>query len=610
MGSIADKLDYLSRTKSRFMKAMSDLGYEVTSATTLRQAVDFLVEEAVRKQAEDFDVSSLPEYWGDNVKDALAHVLVLGDDYVHHLVTTDNHYNINYRKSPDIMTLLQDTGLFSRVINLGDVTDSHTQAQAENVLSDYAPFIGNMLFAIGNHDDSGAGSESVLYPLIEDDETLQGTPETFNYYWDDTSHKIRYIVYNSPSYSGTGAFATIYNWATGVPDGWTVLVLSHYAGMSFMSDFTQVEPVQTGTLTPYANNLRPFFMANDNKYFAGWIAGHEHTDSLAVDTPFGVIHQAVLNNDGHSNDAAPWPKTQGTATEQAVTIMSINPTAKIVKFYRIGAVTRYGRSFEYSYAKPASGQGHWIPDYWINTTPDFATGTGDAGKRAFLWSELLPLMDENGNKLMYQVYSKSGVSAYWFYGIAMDENYTVSRVSTPQRRLGAFNIGNGNPPRGGGSQPGMPSDAKFAYIAIEWDSADIDASDLVLTDNPTLETLISQYGVSFSNVVWQDNYWIKYPPNGLTAETGTAVALYIIVNPGATYRLSVNDSGYTTTKPFCQIYGIDRWRESTQILYQSKNRGSSLPITFTVPETCGLICIGLGDVVGYTDKVVLEEAST
>lgn len=607
MGSIADKLDYLGKTKSRFMKAMSDLGYEVTSATTLRQAVDFLVEEAVRKQAEDFDVSSLPEYWGDNVKDALAHVLVLGDDYVHHLISTDNHYNINYRKSPDIMALLQDTGLFSRVINLGDVTDSHTQAQADNVLADYAPFVGNMLFAIGNHDDSGAGSESVLYPLISGDDSLQGTPESFNYYWDDEDYKIRYIVYNSPN---VASFTPIYNWATGVPDGWTVLILSHYAGMSFMSDFSQEEPVSTETRTPYAKNLRPFFMANDNKFFAGWIAGHEHTDSLAVDTPFGVIHQAVLNNDGHSNDAVPWPKTQGTATEQAVTIMSINPKAKIVKFYRIGAVTRFGRSFEYSYAKPASGQGHWIPDYWINTTPDFQSGTGDAGKRAFLWSELLPLQDENGNKLMYQVYSKSGVSAYWFYGIAMDENYTVTRVSTSKVALGAFNIGNGNPPRGSGSQPGMPSDAKYAYIAVEWNSADIDASDLVLTDNPTLETLVSQFGVSFSNVVWRENYWIATPPVTLGSETGYAVALYVIVKPGARYRLSVNDSGYTTTKPFCQIYGIDRWRETTAILYQRKGKGSALPITFTVPETCGLICIGLGDAVGFTDKVVLEEVTT
>lgn len=581
------------------MKAMSDLGYEVTSATTLRQAVDYLVEEAVRKQAEDFDVSSLPEYWGDNVKDALAHVLVLGDDYVHHLVTTDNHYNINYRKSPSIMSLLQSTGLFGRVINLGDITDSHTQAQADAVLADYQPFAGNMLFAIGNHDDSGAGSASVLYPMIENDTTLQGTPETFNYYWDDATHKIRYIVYNSPD---VASFTPIYNWATGVPDGWTVLVLSHYAGMPFLSDFSQVEPVQTGTRTPYAKNLRPFFMANDNKYFAGWIAGHEHTDSLAVDTPFGVIHQAVLNNDGHSNDAVPWPKTQGTATEQAITIMSINPGTKDVKFYRIGKATSYGQRFGYSYAKPPAGQG-WIADYWINKTPDFASGTGDAGKRAFLWSELLPLYDENDEPIVYQAYSSSGISAYWLYGIAMDENFGITRVSTGNTNLRAFNIGSGKP----GDKDGTPTTAKYIYIAIEWNSADIDASDLVLTDNPTLETLVSQFGVSFSNVVWRENYWIMYPPSGLTADTGTAVALYIIVKPGARYRLSVNDSGYTTQKPFCQIYGIDRWRESTVILYQSKGKGFTLPITFTVPESCGLICIGLGDAVGFTDKIVLEE---
>lgn len=608
---IAGKLEYLNETKQRIITAMDGLGYDVSGDITFREVANLLYESALEKQVEDFDVSSVPSYWGDDVKAALAYTMLLGDDYVHHLVTTDNHYNVNYRKSPSIMALLQSTGLFSRVINLGDITDSHTQAQADNVLSDYAPFIGNMLFAIGNHDDSGAGSESVLYPLVEDDETLQGNPETFNYYWDDATHKIRYIVYNSPN---VASFTPIETWAKGVPDGWAVLILSHYAGMSFMSDFTQAEPISVGTRTPYAKNLRPFFMANDSKFFAGWIAGHEHTDSLAVDTPFGVIHQAVLNNDGHSNDAVPWPKTQGTATEQAVTIMSINPKTKTVKFYRIGAVTRFGRSFEYSYAKPPVGEGHWIPDYWINTTPDFATGTGDAGKRSFLWSELLPLQDENGNKLKYQVYSKSGVSAYWFYAIAMDENYTVTRVSTPQSRLGAFNIGNGNPPSGGGGQTGMPSDAKYAYIAVEWNSANIDASDLVLTDNPTLDTLVSQLGVNFANVTWRENKWVSY--NSVTHtftildDTGTAVALYVIVNPGATYRLSVNDSGYTTTKPFCQIYGINRWRESSQILYQSKNKGSALPITFTVPETCGLICIGLGDAVGFTDKVVLEEVTT
>ena len=303
------------------------------------------------------------------------------------------------------MSLLQSTGLFGRVINLGDITDSHTQAQADAVLADYQPFAGNMLFAIGNHDDSGAGSASVLYPLIENDTSLQGTPETFNYYWDDATHKIRYIVYNSPN---VASFTPVETWAKGVPDGWAVLILSHYAGMSFMSDFSQAEPVSAGTRTPYAKNLRPFFMANEGKFFAGWIAGHEHTDSLAVDTPFGIIHQAVLSNDGYSNDAAPWPKTGGTATEQAITIMSINPGTKDVKFYRIGKATSYGQRFGYSYAKPPAGQGHWIADYWINTTPDFASGTGDAGKRAFLWSELLPLYDENDDPIVYQAYSSSG----------------------------------------------------------------------------------------------------------------------------------------------------------------------------------------------------------
>lgn len=601
---IAGKLEYLNATKQRFFTAMDGLGYDVSGGITFREAANLLYESALEKQVEDFDVSSVPSYWGNDVKAALAYTMMLGDDYVHHLVTTDNHYNINYRKSPSIMTLLQSTGLFSRAINLGDITDSHTQVQADNVLSDYQPHIGNLLFAIGNHDDSGAGSESVLYPLIEDDESLQGNPETFNYYWDDTEHKIRYIVYNSPN---VASFTPVETWAKGVDDGWSVLILSHYAGMSFMSDFTQAEPIATGTRTPYAKNLRPFFMANDSKFFAGWIAGHEHTDSLAVDTPFGVIHQAVLSNDGHSNDAAPWPKTSGTDTEQAITIMSVNTKTKDVKFYRIGKATSYGQRFGYSYAKPSSEAGHWIADYWINTTPDFASGSGTTGKRSFLWSELLPLQDENGNKLKYQAYSQSGVSAYWFYAIAMDENYNITRVSTSQRRLGAFNIGNGNPPRGGGSQPGMPSDAKYAYIAIEWNSTDIQASDLVLTDNPTLETVISQYGVSFANVEWRENYWINSPPSGLESDTGTAVALYVIVNPGSTYRLYVDDSGYTVTKPFLQIYGINRWRESTQIHYQSKNKGSALPLTFTIPNDVGLICIGLGDAVGYTNKIRLAE---
>lgn len=603
MGTVVDKLNYLAATKDKFMQAMKMLGKDVDELT-LREAVNLLYEDAIDRYADSLDVSTLPAYWEESVKDGLRHTLTLGDGYVHHLVTTDNHYNANYRKSPLIMQVLQSTGLYGRVVNLGDITDTHAQAQADNVLADYQPFLGNLLFAIGNHDDFDGGVNSVLYPLIKDDTSLQGSPETFNYYWDDTTHKIRYIVYNSVS--NNSSFSTISGWAQGVEDGWSVLILSHYAGLPFMSDYSQTTPVKT-THSTFAKNLEYFFLSNHQKYLAGVISGHEHTDSLATAAPFEILHQAVLNNDGHSNDAKPWPKTSGTDTEQAVTIMSINPTTKDVRFYRIGKVTSYGRSWGYSYATSA-GSGHWIPDYWINSNNNFASGSSTTGKRAMLWSTILPTKDADGNAIRYQVYARNNETyPYWWYALATKSDGTKKRYSDGNVSNRAVNFG-----AGWGSQGRYTIDTEYEafFVAVEWNSDTISPDNIILTTNPTLEELVDTIGVDFDDAEWINDKYATFNPNsgnvGVSTDAGTATAQYIRVTPGATYRLDVDSEDYPRGALWMAIFGIDRWRWGKEIMRAQESWGVKLPITFTVPNDCGLVCISLGDMVGFTDKVKLE----
>lgn len=583
MGSIADKLDYLEKTKSRFMKAMSDLGYEVTSATTLRRAVDYLVEEAVRKQAEDFDVSDLPEYWHESMRDALVHTMMLGDDYVHHLVTTDNHYNTNYKKSVTIQSLLWGTGLFSKVLNLGDLTDTHSAEQATNAIADYHDLYGdNLLFAIGNHDDFSS-DESLLLPLVENNAALQGDVQHFNYYLDDDENKIRYVVLNSPK---GGETSTAVERVRTAPDGYHVMILTHYPFYWYRNDFWGEDDIRDPWDIIGDNGLLQTIMLNSVP-FIGVFSGHEHTDGFKDYLNFGLAAQVALNNDGTSNNAKPWPKTQGTNTEQAVTIVSVNTETCDVQFYRIGRTCSFGRNWSYNYGSALDAK--FAKGVFLNSNKSISGGTA----KQFTYSGALPVRDGQGNLVNYYVINKSEAAIYWAYEFLFASGEYKNRpsyeVSSPPGRIKVTRVNHY-------SAPAATID-QFLFC-IEIQNGDADADDFELISN------IEDYnlGWDFGSVPWIDRLWWY---NGSSYD-GYAGSKLINVTPGATYRITLDSD--VTCNYFCVMnMGVDGYKKNA--LYNSG--GSKFTqTTITIPTGCKYIVLSGENLSGNTNKVHMTEVTT
>ena len=582
MGSIADKLDYLGKTKSRFMKAMSDLGYEITSATTLRQAVDYLVEEAVRKQVEDFDVSDLPEYWHESMRDALVHTMMLGDDYVHHLVTTDNHYDVNYKKSVTIQSLLWGTGLFSKVLNLGDLTDTHSAAQATNAIADYHDLYGDsLLFAIGNHDDFGS-DESLLLPLVESNSALQGDVQHFNYYLDDDENKIRYIVLNSPK---GGETSTAVGRVRTAPDGYHVMILSHYPFYWYRNDFWGEDDIRDPWDIIGDNGLLQTIMLNGIP-FIGVFSGHEHTDGFKDYLNFGLAAQVALNNDGTSNNAKPWPKTQGTNTEQAVTIVSVNTKTCDVQLYRIGKTCSFGRKWSYNYG--AALEARFAKGVFLSTT-----GIVGGTSKQFTYTGALPVRDGQGNVINYYVINNSEAAHCWTYEYLFSSGEYSSRLSYEVSSIpGRIKVTRVNHY----SAPAATIDQFLLCIEIQ--NGDADADDFELISN------IEDYnlGWSFDSVSWIDRLWWETG----SSYDGYAGSRLINVTPGATYQFSLDSD--VTCNYFCVLdMGVDGYRRSR--LYNSG--GSKFTqTTITIPAKCKYIVISGENFSGNTGKVHMTEVTT
>lgn len=598
MGSLSDKLEYLAGTKSRFMQAMTDLGYEVTANMTLRDAVNLLVAAAAEKQMEDFDVSSLPDYWQAEVRSALAYTLTLGNEYVHHIVTTDNHYDYNNNEAVPIIELLQATGVFGRVINLGDVANNPTPEGTEvtKAISEYGRFKGDMLYAVGNHDayNTGAHYQQWYEAFLENDAELSGNVSGLNYYYDDSVHRIRYIVIATAAASNGSDSASFISefksYVTTLPSGWGYLVLCHYYPFGYRSNYS-------GAMSNYAASmprLGGWCMEDivlNSRQCIGWIAGHAHVDNL-VSMADGTLNQALLANDGTTSQHALYPKVAESASSQAITIMSVSPTAKRVKFKRIGLGFELGKAFEFTYIAPAEVAAGWWKDWKPDSNTNSMSYDNTSEHPFYMYNKPLPLFDEGGNAIQYYLTLKDGSMPYWKFSLIYKSDGTFrARESTNPNTL---------------TYPVFLWDAKFlrwgeSALAhhfvpfIQVPNGEYDADDIVFsTEMPIINTVFSEIG-------WREDYIINSSGNDAANENGAASYVYN-VDPGATYRVTVNDAGFSTSW-FMVYFYYD--------MYRFKNRTGSTSegttsITFTVPDDCHYVRLTANSLKGYTNKVRIE----
>ena len=535
------------------------------------------IKEMIVAEDTDFDVSSLPDYWEDAVRNALVYTTALGDDYVHHLFTTDNHYDTNQKKSVDIQQLLWATDMYSKVICLGDITDSHSQTEADHVIADYEDYGDDFLLAIGNHDDFNSDS-SILLPLIEDNENLQGNDvQHFNYYLDDDENKIRYIVHNAPKSSD---FSDKVALVTGAPSGYHCMILSHYPAYEYLSEFS--DPPAQAWNAMGDDGLFTSVLLDDNP-FIGFFCGHEHIDYHVDRLGAGIVHQMALSNDACSSvkDAVHYQKTVGTDTEQAITIVSVNTAKQKVKLYRIGMPTTYGRRWEYSYKKEASAP--TIKQIYLGGNGNIQAGT----KAQFAYFPALNndkdyYLVNNGNTTVYWEYRLDYLSGAYVY------RYSYGWTFSPFAKVNARKI----------VRPSTQSSDQFLFgFETQETTGSLDDFELV--------TSLDQYdfGYDFDEVPWYDGKW--YDGN-LVSNTGYAASDLIKVREGETYQFSVDISGWSTQYLHIAAITDDGFLNSSLV---RKSNSSTSSASFTIPEGIRYIVISSDQLSGNTDKVQLVQTS-
>lgn len=563
---IAPKLVYLNVTKQRFMAAMVELEYDVDEDTTFREAANLLYADACAILADDLDVSSLPSYWQQDVKDTYAYTMALDDEYIHHLVTTDNHFSKNYHNSVPILEVLQGTGLYGRMINLGDIADSNTDSYWEEAFTGFGQWNGNLLFAMGNHDaQQNVGVSDFYDALISNDEELVGQTKThFSYYWDDAEHKIRYIVYDTYHYQSEGANFLKESIRT-LPDGWSVISLTHYwnradDAMVFLSI----------TQAPFIANL----------------AGHGHVDGTW--SKFGgAFKECRLSNDGNSNDASGYEKVQGTTTEQAITIVSINTRTKVIKYYRLGAPTGLGKQWQRSFAFDYDFD-NWVRGYYYNTGG--IQSTDNTYSR--INTRRYPAVDENGTPITYYMYGKNGGYCYQGYVIPFLKNKSFFNHRQSTVTSSAFN---------NIFVTGRPKNSRWESNNVQWllfsgnfPNVETDDDIVITTERPVINTV-------FEDIAWTTGSYIGTNWAVTDNVNGATMSKAMSVTPGQKYHFWVDNEDYVDTYLYAWI-----WDAKLDHKTRFGITGDATEVTFTIPSGGYYMIISGNNLANYIEDVKLE----
>jgi hypothetical protein len=305
---------------------------------------------------------------------------------------------------------MMTSNYFGKVIHVGDMVQYNDSTHPPYALADWGEYNGNMLFAIGNHDTTGATMDFRQEFLQNSEYVFSADADStsdarYEYYWDDRKHKIRYIVHHYTSTGGAGELNYLSSIVDQTPSDYAIVSMCHYRRDAEIRLLHKI----IGRNLDYIGNL----------------CGHEHIDEQ-LELFDGIYHRTTFNNDGNSWQAEGYEKTDGNISSQSFTIMSINRSLRQVKFYRIGLSTVTGKQWEYTYKNGANGDGWQSGYYW-------ADGRANSSSGCFLSPKKYPVKDANSNALTYEISVTSGAINELYIAYLSESGTWLGRktISTP-----------------------------------------------------------------------------------------------------------------------------------------------------------------------------------
>lgn len=204
---------------------------------------------------------------------------------------------------------------------------------------------------LGNHDagwqsfDPDTCKQALYDDFLKDKSNISGSLTDNYYYFDDAETKTRFMLINTSDVGLARVGDTQLAWIEQnvvLPDSsWSLWVIGHFT-LNTMGGITY-ENEDNGADVVSA-------ILNCNGTIVGYLCGHQHIDLLYDD---GNVHHTTLICDRMSNTN--WypgisviDRDVGTASEQAVSVISFNTKTKDVVIRRIGAGRQNTLSYNYA----------------------------------------------------------------------------------------------------------------------------------------------------------------------------------------------------------------------------------------------------------------------
>ena len=279
--------------------------------------------------------SDIPEWYQNDVVNALAYVNGLGDGYVNYIVMTDTHYADAYPNAPKVFNYLYQEGRFDKLIHLGDLIANGKFGSANwNSLIDRDFFhFKEWLFAQGNHDTGLSVDLAEALTYFETTENIRYTVSASHnmYYYDNPEYKIRIVGAHFYNHMDDKETLEAYIKA-GIKRGYKWMFINHFP-LGYMED----------NKSENATWLKNMIETYGN--FICHLCGHWHADNFTQKSSgTKTFWQFVFDA-----DISGIRETQGENRDQVVSIFSVNPTTQDMKIYRIGRSAQYeGKSWEFT----------------------------------------------------------------------------------------------------------------------------------------------------------------------------------------------------------------------------------------------------------------------
>lgn len=294
------------------------------------------------------DDPAVPAYYQARLNEvsAISKNAVSGGKIVFGIVT-DSHGTRNSNNSQAIVHHLLRNGV-PWFIHLGDFPATKwTDEEVNSWLNPMADVMKNFYIAIGNHEYYGDINNSSHTDLSLLTNTLTsknviGDKAACYYYFDDTEHKIRFIVINSAgggNYGNKALSSTQLTWLRNaiseLPQDWFYTVLGH-------SNLDQTYgPDSYQQYTCKSGNAIIGYCQTSSAKCVGTFSGHLHMDRSAEVADTGIWHTALLNDSCRQGSGyglyTPPSREAGTYSEQSVNVIVADLSSGLVTINRIGA---------------------------------------------------------------------------------------------------------------------------------------------------------------------------------------------------------------------------------------------------------------------------------